>query len=156
MLVVARLLDKGKVKGRTTDFHPKRDHFTIQPDDGTLPVRLSLADLKALFFVKSLEGNPDHQDHREFRRRVGARSRVWLEFKDGEQMAAWPVSPSLGRIGFYVLPTDANSNVEKAWVYRRSLKRVLEGKEAETAARKFSVRRERDSSASWPRVVQIS
>ena len=155
MLVVARLLDKGKVKGTTADFHPERDHFTIHPEDGTLPVRLSVADLKALYFVRSLGGNPDRSDHQEFRRRGGVRSRVWLEFKDGERMAAWPVAPTLGRIGFYVVPTDAESNVEKAWVYRGALKQVLEGKEAEVAARRNAVRREHDSAASWPRVVQL-
>ena len=157
MQVVARLLDKGKIKGRTTDFHPERDQFTIEPEDGSLPVRISISDLKALYFVRSLEGNPDHQDHRQFKAQAGVRPKLWLEFKDGEQMAAWPVSPALGKLGFYVLPTDTNSNVEKAWVYRPSLTRILEGKAADRAAKRFSpVSTRSPSGAGWPRVVQLS
>jgi hypothetical protein len=41
----------------------------------------------------------------------------------------------LGKKGFYVLPTDPDSNVEKAYVFRDSLSRILEGKAAESAAR---------------------
>jgi hypothetical protein len=156
MQVVARLLDKGKIKGRTTDFHPERESFTIDPGDGTLPVRVSVSDLKALYFVRSLDGNRDYQDHRRFQGQLAVRAKVWLEFLDGERMAAYPVSPFLGKVGFYVLPTDQESNVEKAWVYRPSLKRLLEGTEAERASRRFSpVSSRRPSSGSWPRVVQL-
>jgi hypothetical protein len=156
MQVVARLVDRGKVKGHTTDFHPEQDHFTIKPPDGGLPVRISIVDLKALFFVHSVNGNPDHCDHKEFRPApIGVRPKLWIEFKDGEEMAAWPVSPLLGNVGFYVIPTDSNSNVEKAWVNRRFVERTLEGKEADAAAQKLARQRKRESSASWPQIVQL-
>jgi hypothetical protein len=156
MQVVARLLDKGKIKGETTDFHPERENFTIDPEDGTLPIRVSVSDLKALFFVRSLDGNRDYQDHRRFKGQAGVRAKLWLEFEDGERMAAYPVSPFLGKHGFYVLPTDSDSNVEKAWVSRAPLKRVLEGREAERAAARFRPPgADRPSSGSWPRVVQL-
>jgi hypothetical protein len=155
MMVVARLLDRGKIKGRTIDFHPEQDHFTIEPPDGGLPVRLAVSDLKALFFVRSLDGNRDRQDHRDFRPQASVRPKLWIEFRDGEQMAAWPVSPTLGKQGFYVLPTDSDSNVEKAWICRASIVKLLEGDAAAEAAKKHSTRRARESSASWPRVVQL-
>ncbi|HMB70982.1 MAG TPA: hypothetical protein VKU85_16825 [bacterium] len=156
MQVVARLLDKGKIKGDTTDFHPERQDFTIDPEDGTLPVRVPVGDLKALYFVRSLDGNRDYQDHRRFQGQAGVRAKVWLEFEDGECMAAYPVSPFLGKHGFYVLPTDPGSNVEKAWISRPSLKRVLEGREAERAAVRFRpLANGRPSSGSWPREVRL-
>jgi len=158
MMVVARLLDGGKVKGQTTDFHPERNHFTITPNDSTLPVRIPVAELKALFFVRSLEGDPDHQDHREFRLQHGVRPKLWLEFQDGERMAAWPVSPTLGRLGFYVLPTDSDSNVEKAWVFRAALKQVLQGEAADRASKIWAARvgsQRPESSTAWPRVVKL-
>jgi hypothetical protein len=156
MQVVARLLDKGKIKGQTTDFHPERESFTIDPEDGSLPVRVSVSDLKALYFVRSLDGNRDHQDHRRFKGQLAVRPKLWLEFRDGEQMAAYPVSPFLGRQGFYVLPTDLESNVEKAWVSRPSVRRLLEGGEAERAAQRYQPPMTRpDSSSTWPRVVQL-
>lgn len=156
MQVVARLLDKGKIKGHTTDFHPERESFTIDPGDGGLPVRVSLSDLKALYFVRSFEGNRDHEDHRKFEGQITIRPKLWLEFKDGEQMAAYPVSPILGPIGFYVLSTDTQSNVEKAWIYRPSLTRLLEGQAAEKASRRYSpLSTRRPAPGSWPRVVQL-
>ena len=114
-MVVARLLDRGKVKGHSTDFHPEQDHFTITPSSGGLAVRVQNDDLKALFFVHSVDGDRSHSDHKEFRApATGVRPKLWIEFADGEEMAAWPVSPMLGKLGFYVLPTDSKSNVEKA------------------------------------------
>jgi len=156
MQVVARLRDKGKIKGETVDFHPERESFTIDPEDGTEPVRVSVSDLKALYFVRSLDGNRDYRDHGRFKGQGGVRAKLWLEFEDGEHMAAYPVSPFLGKHGFYVLPTDSDSNVEKAWISRPSLKRVLEGTEAERAARRFRTPTGvRPASGTWPRVVRL-
>lgn len=135
MLIVARYLEGHVVKGRTTDFHPENDSFLVDIDPGLPPERLPVKNMKALFFVRSLEGNPTRRDHREFPKGTGLRTKLWLEFRDGEKMAGWPVSAALGRKGFYVLPTDPDSNVEKAYVFRDSLSRILEGKAAESAAR---------------------
>ncbi|GJM44192.1 MAG: hypothetical protein DHS20C21_10340 [Gemmatimonadota bacterium] len=134
MLVVARYVDGRVVKGQTTDFHPELESFHIQGSSEVPPERVPVDGLKAVFFVRSLGGNPERQDHREFPSDVGVRRKLWLEFRDGEKMAAWPVSASLGRRGFYVLPTDRESNLEKAYVFRKAVKAVLEGKEAEYAS----------------------
>jgi hypothetical protein len=63
-----------------------------------------------------------------------ARPKIWLEFKDGERMAGWTVSVPLGRDGFYVIPTDPTSNVEKAYVFRSAVSRIVQGEEAVAAA----------------------
>ena len=138
MMIVARYLDGRVVKGRTTDFHPENDSFVVDVNAELPSERLSMKDMKALFFVRSLEGNPQRRDHREFPKGTALRTKLWLEFRDGEQMAGWPVSAALGKKGFYVLPTDPDSNVEKAYVFRESLSRILEGKAAESAARAAS------------------
>jgi hypothetical protein len=141
MLVVARYLDGRVVKGETTDFHPALDSFHVRYHSDVPPARIATDGLKALFFVRSLEGNPEYQDHREFPDGPGIRRKVWLEFEDGERMAAWPVAALLGKNGFYVIPTDRDSNLEKAYVFRSSLKTLLEGDEAERAAARTAYRR---------------
>ena len=134
MLVVARYTDGRVVKGWTTDFHPELESFHVQESPDVSPERVPVNGLKAVFFVRSLGGDPGHRDHREFPSEVGVRRKLWLEFNDGEKMAAWPVSITLGSGGFYVLPTDRDSNLEKAYVFRKALRKILEGKEAEYAA----------------------
>jgi Family of unknown function (DUF6982) len=141
LLVVVRSMDGRVVKGRTTDFHPEADHFHVQPRSGVSPERIEKHGLKAVFFVRSLEGNPDYQDHREFRSEAGVRRKLWIEFKDGEQMAAWPVSAFLGQEGFYALPTDRASNLEKAYVFRDAVRTVLQNREADRAAAEESRKR---------------
>lgn len=145
MLVVVRSLDGRVVKGRTTDFHPDAEHFHVHPPSAVSPERIEKRGLKAVFFVRSLEGNPDYQDHREFRSESGVRRKLWIEFKDGEQMAAWPVSAFLGREGFYALPTDRASNLEKAYVFRDAVRTVLQNKDAEHAAAEESRKRRSDT-----------
>lgn len=135
MLVVCRRLDGRVIKGHTTDFHPQRETFRVATQPGHPPMDVPTSGLKAVFFVRSLDGNPDKRDHRLFPNSPGqARPKIWLEFKDGERMAGWTVSVPLGRDGFYVIPTDPTSNVEKAYVFRDSVARILQGEEAVSAA----------------------
>ncbi len=141
MLVVARYLDGRVVKGETTDFHPALDSFHVRYHSDVPPARITTEGLKAVFFVRSLEGNAEYRDHREFPEGPGLRRKLWLEFEDGERMAAWPVSALLGKNGFYVIPTDRDSNLEKAYVFRDSISKLLEGELAERAARREANRR---------------
>jgi hypothetical protein len=136
MLIVARHLDGRKIKGQTTDFHPGRDFFRVAAEPGLEPVEVATDGLKAVFFVRRLEGDRDRSDHREFPRNgAQVRQKIWLEFKDGERMAAWPVSLPLGKHGFYVIPTDPDSNVEKAYVFRAAVNKILQGEDAVAASR---------------------
>jgi hypothetical protein len=142
MQVVARLLDGRKIKGHTTDFHPSRERFRVAAQPGFPPVEVPTEGLKAVFFVRSFEGNPERRDHRQFPGNSGfARPKIWIEFRDGERMAAWPVSTPLGRHGFYVVPTDPGSNAEKAYVFRDAVARVLQGNDALAASRAEEDRR---------------
>lgn len=134
MLVVARYVDGRVARGHSTDFHPDQDSFHIRSTPGVPPERITTDGLKGVFFVQSLGGNPEYRDHREFPQETGVRRKIWIEFMDGEKMAAWPVSAFLGKRGFYVLPTDQASNVEKAYIFRKAVRSVLQDREAEFAA----------------------
>ena len=63
--VVVHFLDGHLLKGFTNDFLPAKDHFHLgeegQPP-GTKPAQVRVADLKALFFVKTFAGDPSHQE----------------------------------------------------------------------------------------------
>ena len=145
MQVVARFLDGRMVKGDTTDFHPRRDSFHVKEGPENPVTLVSTSYLKALFFVRTLEGNHKHQDHKQFPDSQGIRTKVWVQFTDGEELAGWPVSLSIGEGGFYLLPTDPQSNIEKMYVWPHSLEKVFVGDEAGRAARRY-VRKQRPGS----------
>jgi len=127
-------MDGRVVRGESTDFHPELESFHVRSAAEVPPERITTRGLKGVFFVRSLGGNSEYRDHREFPQETGVRRKIWIEFKDGEKMAAWPVSAFLGRHGFYALPTDPDSNVEKAYVFRDAVRSVLQDRDAEFAA----------------------
>ena len=55
-LVVARYLDGKLLKGTSLDVDPTRPTFHVRPAEGST-AEVKLKDLKALFFVRSLEGD---------------------------------------------------------------------------------------------------
>jgi hypothetical protein len=138
-LIVARYRDGRMAKGSTTDFFPDRALFHVQVpgQPGTLPVKV--ADLKAVFFVKSLAGNKLHVSPREF----GAPDppghskgkRITVLFQDGEIIIGHVLSYTTGRQGFFVIPYDGGDNNIRVYVLTASTKTVKVGPEAETLAR---------------------
>ena len=74
-------------------------------------------DLKAVFFVKDLAGNPRRVDSNVFdpdQLVVGRKVRVL--FQDGELLVGSTDSFDPARKGFFFVPADANSNIERCYV----------------------------------------
>lgn len=122
--VVAHYLGGNLVKGYAFDFSQDRDSFHVfnSPDrieEGTLVYH---DELKALFFVKTLEGNPDYEDpiysEEEIKKLTGLKLKV--VFKDGEVMYATTFGYSPARKGFFIFPVDKNCNNEKVYVITAS------------------------------------
>ena len=65
--VVVRFRDGRMVKGYTHDFNPDREifHVTEAQDKGRV-IEVSTSFLKAVFFVKTFEGNKDHRSSDDF------------------------------------------------------------------------------------------
>ena len=126
--VVARFTDGRVVKGFTSDFAPDKAHFHVHLD-GAAPdskaVELSVADLKSLYFVKDFAGNPKHNERREFdqsRRPIGRKIRVI--FKDSEEMVGTTHGYQRGRPGFFLIPADPTSNIERCYVVSNATKNI--------------------------------
>jgi hypothetical protein len=117
--IVAHFIDGRLVKGASYDVAPAKPLCHIQTTEGSVEVRLS--ELKALFFVKDLTGNPAHQEASTVApgdiRAVGAR-RVEVRFKDGEQLTGLAATYSLDQRFFYVSPVDPESNNIRVLVNR--------------------------------------
>ena len=137
-LVAVRYLDGRVVKGRTADFKPAVPVFHVRADDGTATT-VEARDLKAVFFIRTAEGKPDHEERKDFGSKNTAEKKIWIEFIDGEQLAGWSSSFASGK-GFFFTPTDPQSNLERAYVYKDAVLQILEGAEAEAAAAAYRPR----------------
>jgi hypothetical protein len=116
--VVARFVDGRMVKGMTSDFVPGKDRFHVMPaEPGSRPVPIETRDLKALFFVKDLTGNPAHVEHKEFEEgKAVAGKRIRVVFTDGEVMIGSTNGYQAGRPGFFYVPADSSSNILRCYV----------------------------------------
>jgi hypothetical protein len=85
---------------------------------------ISAKDIKAVFYVNSFEGDADHQ-HLNFHSRTPIVDGIWMrvQFLDGEVMEGI-VYNSLRYLvdsGFFLLPTDPDSNNRLVYVRKSSL-----------------------------------
>ena len=126
--IVARFQDGRMLKGFTSDFLPGKDRFHLFPEDkaaGVKPAEVVVAELKALFFVKSFEGNPDHEEPSDFPgEKPGAGRKIRIVFKDGEIMAGTTQGFDRARPGFFVVPVDPGSNNERCFVVTAATEKV--------------------------------
>jgi len=138
-LVVARYLNGTVVKGSTSDFYPDHTLFHIQVRGGANTVPVRMADLKAVFFVKDLVGNPEHQKARKFGPVDPATAqgkRVAILFKDGELLLGYTLSYTIGRQGFWVSPVDRGGNNIRIYALCGAAKQVKVGPAADELAAK--------------------
>lgn len=122
--IVARYRDGRTIKGSTADFLPARDIFHVQTPAGeTVPVRH--ADLKAIFFVRDLAGDPAHRERNEFAPGQAAPGRkIRVEFQDGEVLVGTTQGYQPNRPGFFIVPADPASNIERCFVVTTSTRDV--------------------------------
>jgi hypothetical protein len=125
-LVVARYRDGRLIKGTSVDVAADKPTCYVQTPDGARHL-VALSDLKALFFVKTLEGNSAHSEAMEAelgdRRSMGA-AIVLVAFEDGEHLVGFTNRfPPRGTY-FFVTPVDPKSNNLRALVNQAAVKSV--------------------------------
>lgn len=126
--VVARFQNGKTLKGMTNDFLPAKDVFHIALAETTAsakPLEVKVAELKALCFVRTLEGDPQHHKTNEFPPFASAAGRkVEVTFQDGEVLLGTTQGYQPSRPGFFVVPADPLSNNERCYVVAASTKAV--------------------------------
>jgi uncharacterized membrane protein len=126
--IVAHLIDGTIVKGTSLDVDPKRPNCHLRPEAGEA-IEVALADVKALFFVKSWSGESGRNDAKQpvtgDSRLLGAKL-VRVVFADGEEIVGLmnrfpPITPY-----FYMLPIDPQSNNIRILVNGAAIKEMAE------------------------------
>jgi hypothetical protein len=104
-MVVARLLNGRKIKGTGK------------------AVEVEVADLKALFFVNSYEGDPGHRDDYDFDKVRGHGRKAVITFVDGETMAGYTMGYHPEKPGFFLIPADRDGNNSRVFVVNSAVKK---------------------------------
>ncbi|MFH0787934.1 MAG: hypothetical protein V2B13_10015 [Pseudomonadota bacterium] len=126
--VVARYKNGKIVKGSTYNFNPHRRFFHIVPrekEDEKI-FEISFSELKAVFFVKSLEGKRDHPpakaDFEEDFKTRGTTTTMKITFLDGETVMGTTHAYDPEREGFFVHPLDEENNNMRIYILVNAVK----------------------------------
>lgn len=131
--VVLRCVDGTAVKGYLKEFSPHGDE-TIISDEATSETRtVKVGELKAIFFVRSFEGDRGYREKKAYGTTRAKGNRVFIKFKDGESLVGflegevpWEKGFFLSRHeddrkGFFLLPVDEDVNNLKVFVVASSV-----------------------------------
>lgn len=138
-LIVARYADGRVLKGVTRDFSPNRGTFHVDVQDGSPGVELRFRQLKALFFVRSLDGDSARQDVRGFVHGPAETQhgkKIAVRFRDGEFLCGYTLSWSPDREGFFLFPSDATGNNQRIFVISSATLEIKAGPAAEVLAQR--------------------
>ena len=125
--VVARFRDGSLVKGFTHDFSPYNDVFHItKPKDEREALEISTSQLKAIFFVKSFQGDQEYKGKDFTKEKLSHIPGLKLKvtFADGETIYGTTTGYSPHRKGFFLMPANKASNNERLFVIREATSKV--------------------------------
>jgi hypothetical protein len=111
------------LKGITNDFFPNKDRFHLAEDNTGEVREISLADLKAVFFVKDFDGDSSYQERTDVER-TGFGKKIQVDFKDGETLVGYCHGFARNREGFFVFPADPQSNNDRIFVITAATEKV--------------------------------
>ena len=128
--IVVRYLDGRVAKGYAQDFDPDTSHLYLYQaptggDSGEVLTDVRLDELKAIFFVRTFEGNAHCRARREFiKGDESCGDRVEVTFKDGEVLRGFRTDQYLRRSGFFLLSPDPGGNTIMIFVLSNAVKNV--------------------------------
>jgi hypothetical protein len=112
--VVLKFKDKTILKGKTNNFFPNKTSFHLELVSGER-IEIHIEELKAMFFVKSYEGDKQHEKNYADKVPGGGR-KIKVKFTDGETIKGYTTGYSADRAGFYMVPGDLRGNNERIFV----------------------------------------
>jgi hypothetical protein len=139
--IVSRFADGRIKKGYSKDFSPSRSNFHLMGDltgGSGEPETVQVADLKAVFFVHDLHGNPNDAERKPFAGSDSSQGqKVQVTFADGELLRGSVPGYSPKESGFFLFPADPGSNHIRVFVVNASVKefRYLGAQETPTHAK---------------------
>jgi hypothetical protein len=134
--VVIRYLDGRMAKGYAAELGGTEDVVAVRLSvDSAEETRIPIRDLKAIFYVRSLEGDEDYHEQKRYGLRDRLDRKVIVRFKDGEFLVGFLDSPvpwkhgfflshNQDQKGFYLVPADDQSNNIRVFVVSSAISDV--------------------------------
>ena len=124
--LVVHLVNGEIRKGFSNNFAPHKPSFHLKLM-GEGPVCISnifLDKLKALFFVRSFEGDSSTIDSEDFTQAPLPGKHLIVHFYDGEKLHGVSDTVHRDRTGFFLNPIDPNSNIIRVFVINAFIETV--------------------------------
>lgn len=124
--IVIRFIDGKMLRGYSNDFYPEHAHLHLCPSVGCAAAErllVPVAQLKAVFFVRDLQGNPERVDSLEFDHDPRAR-KLEVTFRDGEVITGSTLSYKPHGQGFFLTPADSRGNNLRAYVVNAAMQHM--------------------------------
>jgi len=128
--VVVHYLDGKVERGYTTDFQPNKEAFhLVVKDNGEKSILVKILNLKAVFFVKKLNGlsktrSKTKRNFEEIKDKKSIGKKVTVKFIDGEILCGLTLGYSADRQGFFFTPIDTEGNNERIFAVLNAVKDI--------------------------------
>jgi len=134
--VVARFNNGQILKGHVRDFEVGTEIVTVEDPETHIVHKISIDELKAIFFVKTFKGRGEYVEKKTFGIRKNPGRKVFVKLKDNETLVGyidgdipWAKGFSLAKEGnkakgFFLVPVDSDSNNIKVFVVGTSIQDV--------------------------------
>jgi hypothetical protein len=124
--VVVRYIDGQLLHGYSNDFYPDRPFIQFSPTIGCSAserMLIPIGRLKAVFFVKDLQGDSNRLDRQTFDHRPRGR-KIQVTFRDGEVLTGSTLSYKPDGQGFFVIPASTRANNIRVYVVATAIKHL--------------------------------
>lgn len=130
---VLRFNNGALLKGYLKDFAPDQAEVALEEAETKKVFTVNIDELKAIFFVRSFEGDREHKEKKSYGISSPKGHRVFIKFKDDESMVGflegdipWERGFFLSKHdkdlkGFFLLPVDEDANNIKVFVITSSV-----------------------------------
>jgi small nuclear ribonucleoprotein (snRNP)-like protein len=134
--VVARFKDGRVLKGHVNDFDQNAVEVILTDPKNGKELQISMDELKALFFVHSLEGDQTYRERKVFGISKNIGHKIYIRFHDGESMLGfvkgdvpwekgfYRSKPGDRSSGFFMAPVDGDSNNMKIFVVASAIRDI--------------------------------
>ena len=127
--VVVHFLTKDIKKGTAYDFSSESPmmHLLVTDDAGKkLLERINIDLVKAIFFVRTLEGNQLYKEKNEFEPgKTVYGKKLSIEFADTEKIVGYSVNNPSQKKRFFMIPADPNGNNLKILINTDTIKDLV-------------------------------
>jgi Family of unknown function (DUF6982) len=124
--LVLRCLGGQLLRGYSNDFHPDRAHLYLCPTltcSAAERLLVPTMRVKAVFFVKDLQGQPGRLDDNTFDHQPRGR-KIEVTFQDGEMMIGSTLTYKPDGRGFFLQPANSQGNSLRIYVVNAAIRHM--------------------------------